>query len=61
LAHAHARSGDPVALAAYLGADDAFDQAITDFSGRYADQNDSDYRAFARAVEDGRIDAVQGV
>ena len=61
LAHAHARSGDPVALAAYLGADDAFDQAITDFSGRYADQNDSDYRAFVRAVEDGRIDAVQGV
>ena len=61
LAHAHARSGDPVALAAYLGADDAFDQAITDFSARYADQNDRDYDAFVQAVEDGRIDAVQGV
>jgi uncharacterized protein (DUF2252 family) len=61
LAHAHARSGDPVTLAAYLGDDDAFDRAITDFSARYADQNDRDYRAFVRAVEDGRIDAVQGV
>ncbi len=61
LAHAHARSGDPVALAAYLGDDDAADRAITDFSARYADQNDRDYRAFVRAVEDGRIDAVQGV
>ncbi len=61
LAHAHARSGDPVALAAYLGADDAFDQAITDFSGRYADQNERDYRAFTGAVEGGRIEAVQGV
>jgi uncharacterized protein (DUF2252 family) len=61
LAHAHARSGDPVALAAYLGDDDAADRAITDFSARYADQNDRDYRAFVRAVDDGRIDAVQGV
>ena len=61
LAHAHARAGDPIALTAYLGLDDAFDQAITDFSARYADQNDRDYRAFVQAVEDGRIDAVQGV
>jgi len=61
LAHAHARSGDPVALAAYLGADDAFDQAITDFSGRYADQNERDYQAFTGAVEAGRIEAVQGI
>ena len=61
LAHAHARSGDPVALTAYLGSDDAFDQAITDFSARYADQNDRDYRAFVQAVEDGRIDARQGI
>ena len=43
LARAHARSGDPVAIAAYLGDADAFDQAITDFSERYADQNDRDY------------------
>jgi uncharacterized protein (DUF2252 family) len=61
LAHAHARSGDPVALTGYLGDDDAFDLAITEFSARYADQNDRDYRAFVQAVEDGRIDAVQGV
>ena len=61
LAHAHARSGDPVAMAGYLGDDDAFDRAITDFSARYADQNDRDYEAFVQAVEDGRIDAVQGV
>jgi uncharacterized protein (DUF2252 family) len=61
LAHAHARSGDPVALAAYLGDDDAFDRAITEFSARYADQNDRDYQRFVQAVEGGRIDAVQGV
>ena len=43
LARAHARSGDPVAIAEYLGTDDAFDSAITDFSARYADQNQRDY------------------
>ena len=43
LAHAHARSGDPVAIAAYLGAEDDLDRAITKFSERYADQNSRDY------------------
>ena len=43
LARAHARSGDPVAIAEYLGASDAFDTSITDFSERYADQNERDY------------------
>ena len=45
LARAHARAGDPVAIDAYLGAGDDFDTAITDFSQRYADQNEQDYQA----------------
>jgi uncharacterized protein (DUF2252 family) len=53
LARAHARSGDPVAIAAYLGKRDTFDRAITDFSERYADQNELDYQAFASAVRSG--------
>ena len=44
LARAHARSGDPIAIAEYLGEDDQFDQSITDFSERYADQNERDYQ-----------------
>ena len=47
LARAHARSGDPIAIAAYLGEGDQFDRSITDFSERYADQNERDYQAFA--------------
>jgi len=47
LARAHARSGDPVALAAYMGKKDVFDTAIADFAQRYADQNERDYAAFA--------------
>jgi uncharacterized protein (DUF2252 family) len=61
LARAHARSGDPVAIAAYLGKRDAFDQAITDFSERYADQNERDYQAFAAAIHSGRLQALEGV
>jgi hypothetical protein len=61
LARAHARSGDPVAIAAYLGKRDTFDQAITDFSQRYADQNERDYQAFADAVRTGRLQAIEGV
>jgi predicted alpha/beta hydrolase len=61
LARAHARSGDPVAIAAYLGPDDTLDQAIAAFSTRYADQNSQDYQAFVQAAKDGRIDATQGV
>src|SRR5947209_10318713 len=55
LARAHARSGDPIALAAYLGQSDEFDRAILDFSERYADQNERDYQAFADAVRSGRL------
>jgi uncharacterized protein (DUF2252 family) len=61
LARAHARSGDPVAIAAYLGDSDAFDQSITDFSHRYADQNEKDYTEFVNAVKSGRLKAVEGV
>jgi uncharacterized protein (DUF2252 family) len=61
LARAHARSGDPVAMASYLGGDDAFDRSITDFCERYADQNEQDYEEFVRAVRSGRLEAVEGV
>jgi uncharacterized protein (DUF2252 family) len=61
LARAHARSGDPIAIAEYLGASDQFDRSITDFSQRYADQNELDYQAFADAVRSGRLEAVEGV
>ena len=61
LARAHARSGDPIAIAAYLGKSDKFDLSITDFSERYADQNEKDYEAFADAVQSGRLEAVEGM
>ena len=60
LARAHARSGDPVAIAEYLGEDDQFDRAITDFAKRYADQNERDYQAFADATRSGRLEALEG-
>jgi uncharacterized protein (DUF2252 family) len=61
LARAHARSGDPVAIAEYLGEDDQFDRSITDFSKRYADQNELDYQAFAKAIRSGRLEAIEGI
>jgi uncharacterized protein (DUF2252 family) len=61
LARAHARSGDPIAIAAYLGESDAFDKSITGFSERYADQNERDHQEFVNAVNSGRLEAVQGV
>ena len=61
LARAHARSGDAVTLAAYLGKSDKFDRSITDFSRRYADQNERDYQAFTEAIRSGHLEAVQGV
>ncbi len=61
LARAHARSGDPVAIAAYLGTSDRFDESITGFSERYADQNERDYQAFTDAARAGRISAHEGV
>jgi uncharacterized protein (DUF2252 family) len=61
LARAHARSGDPVAIASCLGKSDAFDVSITDFYERYADQNERDYDAYAKAVRSGRLEAIEGV
>ena len=61
LARAHARSGDPIAIAAYLGARDAFDRSVTDFAERYADQNERDFQAFTDAIGSGRLPAVEGV
>jgi uncharacterized protein (DUF2252 family) len=61
LARAHARSGDPIAMSAYLGKSDKFDQAMTDFSERYADQNELDYQAFLAAIKSGRLQVVEGV
>jgi uncharacterized protein (DUF2252 family) len=61
LARAHARSGDRIAIAAYLGASDAFDRAITQFAAAYADQNERDHRALVDAVASGRIVAEQGL
>jgi uncharacterized protein (DUF2252 family) len=55
LARAHARSGDRIAIASYLGASDTFDQAITKFAGAYADQNEKDHEALLAAVASGRI------
>jgi Uncharacterized protein conserved in bacteria (DUF2252) len=61
LARAHARSGDRIAIAAYLGNSDAFDRAIADFSEAYADQNEHDYNALVQAVNSGRITAQTGL
>ncbi len=61
LARAHARSGDPVALAEYLGETDGFDRAITHFARRYAEQNEKDYAALQDAVASGRLQAVSGM
>ena len=58
LARAHARSGDPVAIAAYLGDDDGFEVAMADFGKRYAQQNEQDYESFADAVRSGRLEAA---
>jgi len=58
LARAHARSGDPACLAAYLGSSDRFNQAIADFAQSYADQNERDYQAFVGAIHAGRLIAA---
>jgi uncharacterized protein (DUF2252 family) len=61
LARAHARWGDRIAIASYLGRGDAFARAIADFSAAYADQNEKDYQAFAAAVKSGRLTARTGL
>ena len=61
LARAHARSGDRIAIAAYLGDTDAFDRALVEFAERYADRTESDHAAMAGAVKAGRIEATTGL
>ncbi|MFE6281688.1 DUF2252 domain-containing protein [Streptomyces sp. NPDC057877] len=61
LARAHARSGDPVALAAYLGGGDRFDRALTEFAQAYADLNDRDFRALGEAARTGRVRVRAGL
>jgi uncharacterized protein (DUF2252 family) len=58
LARAHARSGDRVALAGYLGTDDKFDKAMVAFAEAYADQNAKDYKALQDAASAGRIEVA---
>jgi uncharacterized protein (DUF2252 family) len=57
LARAHARSGDRIAIASYLGAADTFDRAVTDFAAAYAEQNERDHDALAAAVNSGLVTA----
>jgi uncharacterized protein (DUF2252 family) len=61
LARAHARWGDRIAIASYLGRGDAFDRALARFAAGYADQNERDYEAFAEAVRSGRLEALSGI
>jgi uncharacterized protein (DUF2252 family) len=61
LARAHARSGDRIAIAAYLGGSAVFDEAITQFARAYADQNERDHQALVDAVTSGRIIAERGL
>ncbi len=61
LARAHARSGDRIAISAYLGNSDSFDRAIAAFAAAYADQNERDYDALREAADSGRILAQRGV
>jgi uncharacterized protein (DUF2252 family) len=61
LAHAHARSGDRIALASYLGKGDAFDRALAEFATAYADQNERDHAALRQAADEGRITVQEGL
>lgn len=61
LARAHARSGDRITIGEYLGKGDVFGRAMTDFSKRYAEQNERDYREFVRAIASGRLSAIEGL
>ena len=61
LARAHARSGDAIAIGAYLGRGDTFDRAIAEFAELYADQNEADHRALLEAIESGRLEAIAGI
>jgi hypothetical protein len=61
LARAHARSGDRVAIAAYLGKGKSFDRAMCEFAEAYAEQNEADYKGFAKAIKKGELKAQTGI
>ena len=61
LSRAHARSGDAIAIASYLGTSETFDDAVGAFAEAYADQNERDYAALQKAVASGRVVAETGV
>jgi hypothetical protein len=61
LAKAHARSGDPAAIAGYLGSGATFDRALAAFAETYADQNERDYATLRDAVDAGRLSATTGL
>ncbi len=61
LARGHARSGDAIAIGAYLGTGDVFDRSIVDFAGAYAEQNDLDHRQLVDAIHSGKVQATTGV
>jgi hypothetical protein len=61
LAHSHARSGDPIALAGYLGRGQAFDHALASFAEAYAHQNERDYAALETAATAGRVKVERGL
>jgi uncharacterized protein (DUF2252 family) len=61
LARAHARSGDAIAIASYVGRSDTLDRSLAEFAELYADQNELDHQAFEQAIADGKIEAVDGV
>lgn len=60
LARAHARGGDRMAIAGYLGSGTVFDDAMSAFAATYADRNERDHEAFVAAVADGRLEAETG-
>ena len=61
LARAHARSGDRIAIASYLGSGSSLDRSILQFAYAYAGQNERDYKALAKAVKSGRVAAQTGL
>ena len=61
LARAHARTGDRIAIAAYLGGSEEFGRAVADFGEAYADQTERDHAALAGAVASGRVQAQAGI
>jgi hypothetical protein len=61
LARAHARSGDRIAIAAYLGSSERFDEAVADFAETYADLNDEDFGQLQSAVQNGRMQVQTGL